>query len=406
MKTVVTVLVVFGLIDLYVFKGLATLTISNGMGNANAIIKWTYWLVSISCMGLLIYGLLNRNSFNNSNTLTLIIGVFLTFFVPKLIFLAFHALDDIVNLITYVFNRYSETDFSRRNFITNLGMIAGSMMFGGMLYGIIWGKFNFRILKETIASSKIPLDFDGLKIVQISDAHLGSFGNQFEPVEKAITMINKLDADYIFFTGDLVNNHAKEAEHWIKVFAKIKAKHGKFSVFGNHDYADYGNFTPQEKAASVARLKQIHHEMGFRLLEDEHVVLRKGAAAITVIGVHNWGQGFHQKGNLSKALEGTLPGHFQILLSHDPTHFEFQVIGHTNIDLTLSGHTHGMQMGIEIPALGIKWSPVRFRYPRWAGLYEEQGQRIYINRGFGVLAYPGRVGMAPEITLLTLRNQS
>jgi predicted MPP superfamily phosphohydrolase len=298
-----------------------------------------------------------------------------------------------------------QTDYSRRNFISQMGLVASGFMFGSMVYGIVWGKFNFRVIRKDITSARIPGTFDGVKIVQISDAHLGSFGDRFEPIRKAVKMVNELEPDYVFFTGDMVNNHANEARAWIEVFKEIRAKEGKYSVFGNHDYSDYGNFTPEERRNSVEQLKEIHREMEFTLLEDENVRLTRGNESIRLIGVHNWGSGFHQVGDLGKALNGSDPNEFRILLSHDPTHFEEQVKYKTNIDLTLSGHTHGMQMGIEIPSLNIKWSPVKLRYPRWAGLYEENGQKIYINRGFGVLAYPGRVGMAPEITLLTLRSK-
>jgi len=405
MNALVLFSVVLILIDLYVFKGLSGLA-GNLSANSRLIFNVIYWLVSAGVLVGLYYGVTNRHSFANSNTLTLFIGVFMCLFVPKFIFLIFHALDDITNLAVFGYSKVSDTSFSRRSFFSQLGAISGSLMFGGMVYGILWGKFDFRVRRERITADNIPQDFDGFKIVQISDAHLGSFGDETAPIAKAIEMINELQPDCVFFTGDLVNNHAREAEHWVEVFAKIEAKVGKFSIFGNHDYADYGNYSPAERAASVARLKEIHREMGFRLLEDEHVKITRGAASITLIGVHNWGHGFHQIGDLNKALQGTDPQDFQILLSHDPTHFELEVKNKTNVDLTLSGHTHGMQMGIEIPALNIKWSPVRFRYPRWAGLYEESGQKIYINRGFGVLAYPGRIGMAPEITLLTLKSQS
>ncbi len=405
MKTLIFVLVIFGLIDLYIFKGLSTV-ISGHSENTRLWVNIVYWLISLVCIGVLVYGLINRGNFRSSTTLSVIIGIFLTFFVPKLIFLAFHAMDDMVNLLSFGYSKLSSTDFSRRTFFTQIGMVAGSLMFGGMVYGIVWGKFNFRVLREKIDSPRIPQAFDGLKIVQISDAHLGSFAGDLEPVQRAVQMINELDADLVVFTGDLVNVHANEAEPWIEVFSHINAKYGKFSVFGNHDYADYGNFSPLEKSQSVKRLKEIHRLMGFRLLEDENVSITLDDQAITLIGVHNWGKGFHQVGNLQVARKDAPVDNFKILLSHDPTHFEHQVKGHTDIDLTLSGHTHGMQMGIEIPALNIKWSPVRFRYPRWAGLYEENGQRLYINRGFGVLAFPGRVGMAPEITLLTLGSQA
>ena len=405
MNAVVIFSVVLLLIDLYVFKGLSDL-LSPASGNGKMAFNIIYWLISAGVIFGLYYAVTNRHSFTNNNTLTMFIGVFMCLFMPKFIFLVFHALDDLTNLAFFGYSKLSGTDFSRRTFFSQLGALSGSLMFGGMVYGILWGKFDFRVRKETISSSKIPADFDGFKIVQISDAHLGSFGSDTEPVSKAIEMINDLQPDCVFFTGDLVNNHASEAEPWIELFSKIRAKEGKFSVFGNHDYADYGNFSKEEKLASINRLREIHKEMGFRLLEDENLRITRGNETITVVGVHNWGHGFHQVGDLSKALQGTDPQQFQILLSHDPTHFEFQVKGKTSIDLTLSGHTHGMQMGIEIPALNIKWSPVRFRYARWAGLYNEMEQQIYINRGFGVLAYPGRVGMAPEITLLTLKSQT
>jgi len=274
-----------------------------------------------------------------------------------------------------------------------------------LIYGILRGKFNFRVIEDEVVSAKIPKAFDGKKIVQISDAHLGSFMASFEPVKKAIDLINSLEPDYVFFTGDMVNNNAVEALPWVDIFKGIKAKNGKYSIFGNHDYADYGNQTKEARVTSVKLLKEIHRDMGFRLMEDEHVVLKEGVDEISLIGVHNWGHGFHQVGVLDKAMAGINKDHFKILLSHDPTHFDHQVRNKTDIDLTLSGHTHGMQMGIEIPNLGIKWSPVKWRYKKWAGMYEEDGQRLYVNRGLGVLAYPGRVGMSPEITLLTLKSQ-
>ena len=404
--TLILTIIIFGLIDLYVYKGISSVT--PGLDSLSRIlVALSYWTISVVVLALLLYGIIYRNEFSNSNTLTLIIGVFITLFLPKLIFGVFHAADDVFNLALFGYNKINSTpDFSRRNFISQVGAMASGLMLGSMVYGMLWGKFNFRIIRRDIVSSKIPESFDGTKIVQISDAHLGSFGDSYEPVRKAVKMINRLEPDYVFFTGDLVNNHAKEAVPWINVFQEIKAKEGKYSVFGNHDYADYGNHSTEEKLASVLQLKEIHGQMGFKLLEDENVKLEKDNQSIGLIGVHNWGQGFHQVGDLQKAIQGVDAESFKILLSHDPTHFEEQVKHKTDIDLTLSGHTHGMQMGIEIPALNIKWSPVRLRYKRWAGLYEDKGQRIYINRGFGVLAYPGRVGMSPEITLLTLRSNA
>ncbi len=404
--SILITLIIFGLIDLYVFKGLSGI-IQGLQPTYRMLINSGYWMVSLATLLLVIYGISNRHSFDSPGTLTLIIGIFITLLIPKVIFVMFHALDDMYNLAIFGINKISSNgDFSRRNFISQLGLLASGFMFGSMVYGIIWGKFDFRVIRNDIMSKKIPASFDGVKIVQISDAHLGTFGTNFDPIRKAVQMINELNPDYVFFTGDLVNNHADEALPWIEIFGSIKAKEGKFSVFGNHDYADYGDFTHEERKKSVQQLKQIHKEMGFQLLEDQNIALTKDGAQIRLVGVHNWGKGFHKVGNLERALVGTNDHEFQILLSHDPTHFEEQVKQKTNIDLTLSGHTHGMQMGIEVPALNIKWSPVKVRYRRWAGLYEENGQMLYINRGFGVLAYPGRVGMWPEITLLTLRTEA
>jgi len=406
LTTVFIILLIFGLIDVYVYKGFSGIAHLYAPGHKK-LITVLYWLISLSCLGLLIYGVANRGSFRSMNMLTLIIGIFITFLLPKIVFVIFHAVDDIYNLAGFTVNHLvRETDYTRRNFISQIGLLASGLMFGSMVYGVLWGKFNFRVLKERIISSRIPKSFDGVKIVQISDAHLGSFGDSYRPIEKAIAMINDLEPDYVFFTGDMVNNHADEARSWVDIFKKIQAKEGKYSIFGNHDYSDYGNFTAEERTASIKQLKDIHQKMGFRLLEDESIELRKDNDNITLIGVHNWGKGFHQVGDLDKALKGVNPDNFQILLSHDPTHFEEQVKNKTSIDLTLSGHTHGMQMGIEIPSLNIKWSPVKFRYPRWAGMYQEIGQKLYINRGFGVLAYPGRVGMSPEITLFTLQSEA
>lgn len=406
LTTVFFMLLIFGLIDLYVYKGVSGI-VNAVRSNHKLIFTLIYWLISISSLAFLIYGIANRGSFRSMNMLTLIIGIFITFLLPKIVFVIFHAVDDIYNLAGFAVNYVvRETDYTRRNFISQIGLLASGLMFGSMVYGVLWGKFNFRVLKERIASPRIPESFDGVKIVQISDAHLGSFGDSYQPIEKAVEMINDLEPDYVFFTGDMVNNHANEASSWVNIFKNIKAKEGKYSIFGNHDYSDYGNFTAEERTASVKQLKSIHQEMGFRLLEDESIELRKNNDTITLIGVHNWGKGFHQVGDLDKALIGVSPKNFQILLSHDPTHFEEQVKNKTSIDLTLSGHTHGMQMGIEIPSLNIKWSPVKFWYPRWAGMYQESGQKLYVNRGFGVLAYPGRVGMSPEITLFTLQSEA
>lgn len=405
MGVLIACAVVF-LLDLYVFKGISSLTESLSKPAQNGIFI-LFWVVRITLLISFAYTISNFNEFrvNQPKAFIFWTSAFFVVSIPLLIFAMFHLMDDISNGVMWGFNKLTspETDYSRRKFISQAGLGVGALLFGGFFYGVTKGKFAFRVMKNEVASSRLPQGFDGLKIVQISDAHLGSFINNFEPVQKMVRLINEVEPDYVVFTGDMVNSLADEAEPWIDVFAGIKAKHGKFSIFGNHDYADYGDYTDQQKQQSRQRLKEIHREMGFRLLEDEHVELERNGEKISLIGVHNWGAGFHQVGDLDKAMENVNPDHFKVLLSHDPTHWEHQVLGKKDIHLTLSGHTHGMQMGIEIPSLGIKWSPVRLRYKRWAGLYTEGEQHLHINRGLGVLAFPGRVGMAPEITLVELK---
>jgi hypothetical protein len=226
------------------------------------------------------------------------------------------------------------------------------------------------------------------------------------PVLDALEEINSLAPDVILFTGDLVNTHADEAEPWIEAFSKLYAPLGKFSIMGNHDYADYGPFEEAEREASRKRIKEIHKEMGFRLLLNEHHHFERKGERIALIGVENWGKGFRRSGDLNAAMRGSdAESLCSILMSHDPTHWEEEVMnGKAPVELTLSGHTHGMQFGIEIPWLGIKWSPSQWRYSRWAGLYKEASQFLHINRGFGVLGFHGRVGMPPEITVLEIEQ--
>jgi len=283
-------------------------------------------------------------------------------------------------------------------------LAASAFMFGSMLYGMTRGKYAYRILSEKISFPDLPEAFRGARIVQISDLHLGSFQDGgHDEVAEAVAMINELEPDYIFFTGDLVNFYAKEAESWISVFSQLKAKQGKYSIFGNHDYADYVHWdSDQDKGRNMQRLREIHGEMGFDLMTNEHRWLLKDGDRIALLGMENWGLGFAQYGNLHKTMEGVDENAFKILLSHDPTHWESEVMGKKNIHLTFSGHTHGAQFGLELPSLGIKFSPSEIRYKRWGGLYREGSQYLYVNRGFGFLAFPGRVGMPPEITCIDL----
>jgi len=272
-----------------------------------------------------------------------------------------------------------------------------------VLYGIIKGKYDFTIHRITLPFKDLPEAFDGFTITQVSDIHVGSFTNH-HAVLKGVEMANLQKSDILFFTGDLVNNRADEMEGWMDTFSRLQAPMGKYSILGNHDYGDYSEWpSPEAKAANMERLKQTHADLGFRLLLNENLVLKKGEQFISLVGVENWGKRFSQYGDLHKAMENVPAENFKILLSHDPTHWEAQVLEHpSHIHLTLSGHTHGTQFGIEIP--GFRWAPAQYVYHQWAGAYHQQDKWIYVNRGFGFIGFPGRVGIFPEITVITLKK--
>ncbi|RYU91718.1 metallophosphoesterase [Mucilaginibacter terrigena] len=266
------------------------------------------------------------------------------------------------------------------------------------------GKYDYKVHRQTIYFDDLPDAFDGFTITQLSDIHSGSFDN-VKAMQRGIDLAKAQKSDLFVFTGDLVNNAAWEIEQYIDRFGAIKAPYGQFSILGNHDYGDYIHWdTEQEKRANLARLKQHHADLGYRLLLNENVVLEKGGQKISLIGVENWGEGFIQLGDIDKALKGVDKGAFKLLLSHDPTHWQKIVRHHpTHVHLTLAGHTHGAQFGVE--AAGLKWSPVKYRYPDWAGLAKHDNRYLYINRGFGFLAFSGRLGIWPEITVLTLKKK-
>ncbi len=332
-------------------------------------------------------------------------GYLILLLVPDLLMSVFLLLEDFFRLLIWGYNKVSGQNElampARRKFISQLALASAAIPFTSIAYGLIKGKYNYKIKKVELAFKDLPKAFDGLTITQISDLHTGSFDNKTQ-VEHGVELINSLKSDMILFTGDLVNNKASEAEPWIDVFGKCSAPMGKFSVLGNHDYGDYIPWdSPEEKNNNLSRLKSIHGEMGFKLLLNENVNIHKNGESISICGVENWGKPpFVQYGDLDKALNNTHD--FRVLLSHDPSHFDEQVKQHNKkVHLTLAGHTHGMQFGIDIP--GFKWSPVKWKYPKWSGLYTELEQHLYVNQGFGFLAFPGRVGMWPEITQITLK---
>jgi hypothetical protein len=294
---------------------------------------------------------------------------------------------------------------SRRKFVSQIALGLAAIPIGSLLYGMYRGKYRFRVLNYTLYFEDLPEAFDGYRITQISDIHSGSFDNRTK-VEYGVNLINKQKSDVILFTGDLVNNKSSEMAPWKDLFGKLSAKDGIYSVLGNHDYGDYVSWpSPEAKAKNLQDLFQLQKSMGFDLLLNESRFIEKNGQRIAILGVENWGVGgFKKAGDLKKAAQNVNANDFKILMSHDPTHWQEEVIkDQYHYHLTLSGHTHGMQFGIEIPGW-IKWSPIKWRYKYWAGIYKEMGQYINVNRGFGYLGYPGRIGIWPEITVIELKK--
>jgi uncharacterized protein len=406
---------VFLLIDIYTFYGLKQIV---GQDRMSKIFPWVYF--AISALGY--YSLLqlmisvNKGLFGQRTEVTnLMIGLVFTLFVTKLVFSVIMVLQDggraLIGLVEYsktVFGSQEEPDQfipQRRKFIGTAATIIAAIPFFTMIYGITRGKYKYTVEKITLTFKDLPKSFDGFKLVQISDIHAGSFDNK-ESVRSGVHMINDLDPDMVCFTGDLVNSEKDEIDPYIDIFGEIKAKYGKYAVLGNHDY--YGSYDRNDansKAAYFSDFKSKFKKMGFDLLNNTNRKINIGESSISLVGVENWGAGrwFPKEGDLNIATQGVGNDDFSILMSHDPTHWDEKVIHHENhMHLTLSGHTHGFQFGFQIP--GFKWSPAKYRYPRWMGLYQEQDKYLYVNRGYGFLGFPGRIGMWPEITLIELKS--
>ena len=323
-------------------------------------------------------------------------GLTISSFIPKIIFVV------IVSILYFSNYVFSETESLW--IVPVVGLIAGFLPFFVIVYAIFKAVYKFKVERVTVSHKDLPKSFDGLKVVQISDLHLGSFNYRYKILDRAVGIINELDADLIVFTGDLVNNFAWELHGWELVLDKLSAKQGKYAILGNHDYGDYSDWDSLEaKKENFGTIKDFFHAIDFTLLLNDAEILSKGEQNIAILGVENWGlPPFRQDGDLKKALEKAGDTSFKILLSHDPSHWSEEVIGKTNIALTLSGHTHGMQAGIKI--MGKQWSPIKYKYKHWAGLYKEQNQFLYVNKGLGWLGFPGRLGMRPEITLIKLKR--
>lgn len=378
--------------------------------------KWVpiiFVVISLLVLGNFIYQMAVKDSHLQGLTpqRSFALGLLITFFIPKLIIVLCLFFEDIFRIPQAVYSYFNEgaqnTGYfpNRRKFISTIGLGLAAIPFGGMLYGMYKGKYNYKVIKHQLVFNDLPEAFNGYTITQISDIHCGSFDN-YDKVAYGIDLINQQQSDVILFTGDMVNNQAAELKGWEALFSKLKAKDGKFSVLGNHDYGDYVRWeSPEAKHENLETLKATQKQMGFDLLLNESRYLERDGQRIALVGVENWGRGgFKKAGNLHQAATQISAADFKILMSHDPSHWEDKVIDDAyKYHLTLSGHTHGMQFGIEIPGW-IKWSPVKWRYKYWAGIYKQKEQYINVNRGFGYLAYPGRVGIWPEITVIELKR--
>ena len=398
------------LLDFYFFQGLKIIT-QSASSRTRLIIFICYWTISISAVLLLL--LLPYLNFENKLFRNTLFACIAGLFFAKVIACTVFLVDDIRRGVQWVAGKifFSKTEgegyqagekISRSIFLSWIGMLMGAGLFGSLVYGF-GNKYRYQLRRIQLAFEKLPASFKGLKLVHISDIHAGSFTDK-NAVRNGVEKIIKEKPDIILFTGDLVNDRSTEMDSFIEIFKELKAPLGVYSILGNHDYGDYTKWDSEiEKRANMDRLKQIHAELGWRLMLDEHTQLERNGDKISLIGVENISgkRGFRSYGNLSKAYDGIDDSHFKILMSHDPSHWDAEVITNfPGIDLMLSGHTHGFQFGVEIP--GFKWSPVQYVYKQWAGLYEVGKQQLYINRGFGFLAYPGRVGILPEITVIEL----
>jgi predicted MPP superfamily phosphohydrolase len=400
------------LMDWYVIHGLRSLTADWQSRPWRLIVLWGYATISIGVTLLFIAGF---GSYSTAKGMTpyheWMLSLLLAFFITKLFFIIVISLGDLGRFLygigdNIIHDKPEDQSFfpERRKFIVQIGLILAAIPFTGFLYAMIRGKYDYKVHRTTIYYDELPEAFDGFTITQLSDIHSGSFDN-VTAMQRGIDLAQSQKSDLFVFTGDLVNNAAWEIEQYIDRFSQLKAPYGQFSILGNHDYGDYIPWeSPEEKAANLQKLKRHHAELGYRLLLNENVVIEKGGQKISLIGVENWGKGFIQMGDLNKALQGVDKDAFKILLSHDPTHWEEKVrYNPTDIHLTLAGHTHGAQFGIE--TAGIKWSPVKYRYLDWAGLINHKNRYLYVNRGFGFLAFSGRLGIWPEITVITLKKR-
>ncbi|MCB0546563.1 MAG: metallophosphoesterase [Phaeodactylibacter sp.] len=407
MRLLITIVFIL-LLDWYAFQAVRTL--ANGWPSLMRILAYSlHWMVPIALAAWMLASANGLTEGVHKNFLTVIRTLFFIIYISKMLVVSILFIDDLRRGALMAYNYFAGAgtyDASRSRFLAQLSLLIGGIPFVSLIYGMVRNPYRYTVFKETVRLKNLPEALNGLRIVQISDIHSGSFLLK-EPVENAIRIINQQKADLVFFTGDLVNSIAKEVEPFIEIFGGIRAKHGVYSVLGNHDYGDYHRWDrPEDKEENMESLKNAHRQMGWDLLLNENRLVEINGEKVAVLGVENYSAHprFPKYGDLNKAYEGAEEAPLKLLLSHDPTHWHDQVTkNYSDIALTFSGHTHGMQFGVEIPGW-IKWSPIKYVYKQWAGLYQQDEQYLYVNRGLGYLGYPGRVGILPEVTVVELKK--
>lgn len=406
MRFIFLLLLMFSL-DLYLFVSLRTLLAPLHQQWRHLLLA-AHWAIALLSVGFTLYAINYDISHWNKATLTFLRTIIFIIYLSKFLVFPILLIDDVRRLGAFLLNKIGVTgaepfNLSRSKFLNSFGWIIGAIPLLSLTYGMIRNPYRYKIRREKIKIKNLPQGLKGLKIVQISDIHSGSFTFK-EPVRRAVELINQENADLVFFTGDLVNNRSEEMLEYIEVFDKIKSKKGVFSVLGNHDYGHYNSWSEEERLEDLNQLKEIHKQLGWNLLLNEHRTVEYQGENIGIIGVENYSAHprFPKYGDLEKACQNCQDVGVKLLLSHDPSHWLDQVVpSFKDIAVTFSGHTHGMQFGIEIPGW-FKWSPVQYVYRQWAGLYQNEEQYLYVNRGLGFLGYAGRVGILPEITVVEL----
>lgn len=411
---VIVVLLVFGLLDFYVWQAIK-FSVRNLSESAKTVINIVYWVFpSIIIVGSTLK-LLGFFETQERIWRLVVFGAFAINFLPKIVMLLFVFFDDLLRGVKYTTEQIADkpkgnsleinasNSITRSDFILKTGLAVSAIPFATTTFGILSGAYDYKIRRKTLSFPNLPKAFDGIKIGQLSDIHSGSFYNKVA-VQGGIDMLNAEKPDIVFFTGDLVNDRATEIREYIDIFSKVKSDLGVHSILGNHDYSMYLPW--ESNAAKLKNLQQVilaHKEMGWDIMLNQNRQIVVDNERIALLGVENWGVGFVSPGDIDIAHKGTEDNEFKILLSHDPSHWRAQVLPkYKDIDLTLSGHTHGMQFGLEIG--NFQWSPVQFKYKEWGGLYTEGNQHIYVNRGYGFIGFPGRVGILPEVTILELKK--